>query len=63
LIKVCGRKPKENGPLGRRRHTWDYNVGVELQEILVEDVDRIELAQDIEKLRAVGKGVTKLRVP
>jgi hypothetical protein len=31
-------------PLGRPRHRWDNNIGMDLREIGLEDVDLIYLA-------------------
>jgi hypothetical protein len=63
LMQSSGGKPEGNGPRVRPRHRWDHNIKIDVQQIVLEDVDRIELAQDMETLRAVGKAVMKLRFP
>jgi hypothetical protein len=37
---------RERDHLGRRRHRWKDNIGMDIKEISWEDVDWIELAQD-----------------
>jgi hypothetical protein len=41
----------------------EYNIKVDLQEIRVESVDWIDLAQDMDKWRAVVDTVMKFRDP
>jgi hypothetical protein len=50
-------------PLGRPRRRWEDNIKMELQEAGCRDIDRIDLAQDRDKWRALVYAVIYLRVP
>jgi hypothetical protein len=50
-------------PLGRPRHRWVDNIKMYLLEIGSGGVDRIGMAQDGDKWRALVNVVMKLRVP
>jgi hypothetical protein len=56
-------KPGEKRPLGRPRRRWDDNIKMDLQEMDCEGVDWIELAQDMDRCRALLNVVMNLRVP
>jgi hypothetical protein len=43
---VLGEKPLEKGPFGGPSIRWDYNIKLNLKEIVWEVVDWIQLAQD-----------------
>ena len=50
-------------PLGRPRRRWEYNIKMELQEVVCADIDWIELVQDRDRWRALVNGVMKVRDP
>jgi hypothetical protein len=56
-------KPEGRRPLGRPRHKWEDNIGMDLREIGFGDVDWIHLAQDRDKWRALVNTVMNLQVP
>jgi len=39
-------KPEGKRPLGRPRHRWEDNIGMDFKDIQWEDVDWMYLAQD-----------------
>jgi len=39
-------KPEGKGTLGRPRRKWEYNIKMDLREIVCECVDWMHLAQD-----------------
>jgi hypothetical protein len=56
-------KPEGKRPLGRPRRRWVDNIKMDLGEIGWDGMDRIELAQDRDRWRALVNTVTNLRVP
>jgi hypothetical protein len=50
-------------PLGRPRHRWVDNIRMDLGEVRWGDVDRIGLAQDRNRWRALVNSVLNLWVP
>jgi hypothetical protein len=56
-------KPEGNRPFGRPRHSWEDNIKMDLQEVVCEDMDWIELAQDRGRWRALVNEAMNLRVP
>jgi hypothetical protein len=56
-------RPEGRRPLGRPRRSWKDNIKMDLREIGLGDVDRIYLAQDMDKWRALVNTVMNLRVP
>jgi len=56
-------KPEEHRPLGRPRCRWEDNIKIDLQEVGLEVIDWIELAQDRDRWRALVNAVMNLRVP
>jgi hypothetical protein len=56
-------KPEGKRPLRRPRHRWEDNIKLDLREIGFGDVDRIHLAQDRGRWRALVNTVMSLRVP
>jgi hypothetical protein len=56
-------KPEGKGPLGRLRRRWADNIRIDLGEVGWGDVDWIDLAQDMNRWRALVNSVLNLRVP
>jgi hypothetical protein len=50
-------------PLGRPRRRWEDNIKMDLQEVGCRNMDWIELAQDMDRWRALVNAVKNLRVP
>jgi hypothetical protein len=44
--RILVEKPEGNGPLGKPRHRWEYNITIHIQEIGLRGMDRIDLAYD-----------------
>jgi hypothetical protein len=63
VYRVLVGKPKGNRPLGRRRHIWEDNIGMDLQEVGYGGMDLAGLAQDRDRWRAILNAVMHLRVP
>jgi hypothetical protein len=55
-------RPEGRRPLGRHRRRWEDNIKTDLQEVGW-GMDRIELAQDGDRLRALVNAVMNFRVP
>jgi hypothetical protein len=56
-------KPEGKRPLGTPRRWWVDNIKMDLLEVGWGGVDRIGLAQDKDKWRALVNAVMNLRVP
>ena len=56
-------KLEENRPLGRPRHKWEDNIKMGLQEVGCGGMDRINLAEDRDRWRALVNVAMNLRVP
>jgi hypothetical protein len=63
VYSILVGKPEGRRPLGRPRHRWEENNGMDLREIGFGDVDWIHLAQDRGRWRALVNMVMNLRVP
>jgi hypothetical protein len=56
-------KPEGKRPLGRPRRRWVDNIRIDLGEVRWGDVDRIGLAKDRNRWRALVSLVLNLLVP
>ena len=61
LYSVLVGKPEGKGPLGRLRRRWENNIRINLQELGCGVVDWIELAQDMDRWRALVNAVMNRR--
>ena len=62
VFRVLVGKPEGKGPLGRPRRRWEDNIKMDLQEVRCGGMDWIELAQDMDRWRALVNAVMNLRV-
>ena len=63
VYRVLVGKPEGKRPLGRTRSRWEDNIRMDLQEVIYGGMDRIELAQDRDRCRALVNPVMNLRIP
>jgi hypothetical protein len=56
-------KPEGKRPIGKHRRSGEYNIKMDFQEVGCEGMDRIDLAQDMNRWRALVNAVMNLRVP
>ena len=61
--RVLVGKPKGKRPLGRPRRRWEDNIKMDLEKVGGGCGDRMELAQDRDRWRALVGTVRNLRVP
>jgi len=61
--RVLVGKPEGKRLLGRPRHRWEDNIETDLQEVGGGRGDRMELAQDRDRWRALVGTVKDYRVP
>ena len=61
--KVLVGKPEEKRPLGKQRRRWEDNIKMDIQEVGRGCGDRMELAQDKDRWRALVSTVMNFRVP
>ena len=61
--RVLVGKPDGKIPLGRPRRRWEDNIKMDLQEVGEGCGDRMELAQDRDRWRALVNTVRNLRIP
>ena len=61
--RVLVGKPEGKRPLGRPRRRWKDNIKMDLHEMEGGCGDRMDLAQDRERWRALVSTVMNLRVP
>ena len=54
-VQVLLGKPDGERPLGRLSCRWEDNIKMDLQEVGCGGMDRIELAQDRDRRRALGE--------
>ena len=60
--RVLVGKPEGKRPLGSPRRRWEDNIKMDLQEVGGACEDRMELAQDRDRWRALVSTVMNLRV-
>ena len=60
--RVLVGKPEGKRPLGRSRRGWEDNIKMDLQEVGGSRGDRMELAQDRDRWRALVGTVRDFRV-
>ena len=63
VYRVWVGKPEGERPLGRTRLRWEDNIKTDLQAVGCGGTERIELAQDRDRWRALVNAVMNLRVP
>ena len=63
VYRVLVGKPEGKSPLGRPRRRWEDNIKMVLQEVGCGGMEWIELAQHIDRWRALVNAVMNLRVP
>ena len=61
-LKILRGKPTAKIPLGKPGRRWEDNIRMDIKEIDVNTTNWIDLAQDIDYLRALVNGALKLRV-
>ena len=61
--RVLVGKPEGKRPAGRPRNRWEDNINIDLQEVGCEGMNWIELAQNMDRWRAVLNAVMNLRFP
>ena len=61
--RVLVGKPEGKRPLGRSRRRWEDNIKMDLQEVEEGCEDWMELAQDMDRWRALVSTVRNIRVP
>jgi hypothetical protein len=61
--RVLVGKPEGKRPLGRLKHRWEVNIKMALPEVGGGHGDRMELAQDRDRLQALVSTVKNFWVP
>ena len=62
VYRVLMGNPEGKRPLGRPRRRWEFNIKMDLQEVVGGCGDWMELAQDRDRWRALVSTVMNLRV-
>ncbi|KAJ4440219.1 hypothetical protein ANN_08358 [Periplaneta americana] len=60
--RVLVRRPEEKRPLGRPRRRWEDNIKMDLREVVYDDRDWINLAQDRDRWRAYLVKIVALNI-
>ena len=63
VYRVLVETPEEKRPLGRPTRRWEGNIKKNFQDVRLEGVDWIPLAQDRDKCWAPVNAAMKHRVP
>ena len=63
VYRILVGKPEGKISLGRTRHRWEDNIKMNFQIAGCGGMDWIELAQDMDRWRALVNAVMNLRVP
>ena len=63
VYRVLVGKPEGKRPLGRPKRRWEDNIKMDLQEVGRGGMDWIDLAQDMDRWRALVNAVVNLRDP
>jgi hypothetical protein len=61
--RVLVGKPEGKRPLGRPRRRWEDNIKMDVQEVGGGRGDRMQLAQDKDRWRALVSKVKNFQVP
>ena len=61
--RVLVGKHEGKRQLGRPKRRWEYNIKMDLQEVMFWGMDWIELAQNRDRWRTLVNEVIKLRFP
>ena len=62
-FKILTGTPTEKRPLGKRRHRWEDNIRMDLEEIGINAGNWVDLAQDSDYWRALVIAALNLWVP
>jgi len=63
VYRVMIETPEGKRQLGRRRHRWEGNMKMDLQELGCEGVEWIDLGQDTDWWRELVNEIINLRIP
>jgi len=63
VYRILVEKSEGKRPLGRPRRRWEDNIKMDLQEVGCGGMDWIELAQYMDRWRALLNAVMNLRFP
>jgi len=63
VYRVLVEKPEGKRPVGRPRRRWEDHISMYIQEAGCGGMDWIELAQDMDRWRALINAVMNIRVP
>jgi len=63
VYRVLVGKPEGKRPLGRPRRRWEDNIKMDPPEVRCGSMDWIDVAQDMDRWRALVNVAMNLRVP